>query len=110
MSVSYTDFVLRLCIKVTIKQFSYRPLGTKNKITAKSQHVFLCWSCEQEFVSVRDLKLHLEQAEHDIISIGCKWCDYRGEMLDIDSTERYLVLHTFSKVHLYNRNVDIKYI
>ena len=66
--------------------------------------MFICWTCELEFPSVSDLIQHLNQIEHGIISIGCKYCNsFHNTMRDIDSAHRFLVFHTFSKVHLFNR-------
>ena len=81
-----------------------RPLGgLTNKITKDPKNVFLCWSCESEFVSVSDLVKHLNIVGHAIISVGCKYCELKTNVTDNKSAERLLVLHTFSRCHLYNR-------
>lgn len=75
-----------------------RPIGggAKNKVSSNKEKMFICWTCELEFKSVSDLIQHLNQIQHGIISIGCKYCNsFHNTMRDIESAHRFLVFHTF---------------
>ena len=85
------------------------PAPNPNKgvpFSSNKDRVFLCITCRLEFPLVRFLSEHFYEKHFDLpFSIGCKFCGFELPMSNPMLAEKFLVFHTFSAVHLFNRHL-----
>ena len=78
--------------------------GSQNKFEMKA---FECVTCRMEFAYVKDLVAHIRKEQHTVPKIGCNFCKFKAEMAP-DDVNKFMMLHTFDKVHLYNRSLVLE--
>ena len=78
--------------------------GSQNKFEIKA---FECVTCRMEFAYVKDLVAHIRKEQHTVPKIGCNFCKFKAEMAP-DDVNKFMMLHTFDKVHLYNRSLVLE--
>ena len=78
--------------------------GSQNRFEMKA---FECVTCRMEFAYVKDLVLHIRKEQHTAPKIGCNFCKFKADMAPSD-VNKFMMLHTFDKVHLYNRSLVLE--
>ena len=78
--------------------------GSQNKFEMKA---FECVTCRMEFAYVKELVHHIRKEQHTVSKIGCNFCKFKADMAPAD-VDKFMMLHTFDKVHLYNRSLVLE--
>ena len=78
--------------------------GSQNKFEMKP---YECVTCRMEFAYVKDLVHHIRKEQHTVPKIGCNICKFKADMAPAD-VDKFMMLHTFDKVHLYNRSLVLE--